>query len=147
MPRWSAARKRFYGGQIIKPTPAHKGYLNVSLYVMGNGTYYRKVHRLVLEAFVGKRPAGHECRHLDGDNANNRRKNLLWGTRWDNAADIEKHGTRPRGETHPAAILTEKLVRDIRKSKKANRFWADALGVHIATIRMARNGQNWGYIK
>ena len=45
------------------------------------------VHRLVLEAFVGPCPEGMECRHLEGDTANNALSNLAWGTPQENAAD------------------------------------------------------------
>src|SRR6516162_5295689 len=46
-----------------------------------------KVHRLVLEAFRGPRPAGMQCRHLDSNPLNNELKNLVWGTFAENWAD------------------------------------------------------------
>lgn len=47
---------------------------------------------MVLRAFVGEPPAGHECRHLDGDRQNNALDNLAWGTRAENVADTIRHG-------------------------------------------------------
>jgi len=38
----------------------------------------RRVDHLVLLAFVGPCPEGYECRHLDGDPANNHVDNLRW---------------------------------------------------------------------
>ena len=51
-----------------------------------------KVHRLVLETFVGPCPPGMECRHLDGNPQNNKLENLKWGTRSENRRDRTVHG-------------------------------------------------------
>ena len=65
------------------------GYSIVVLY----GKITRKVHHLVLESFVGPRPEGMICRHLDGDPSNNKVENLAWGTYKENTADMNTHGT------------------------------------------------------
>lgn len=78
------------------------------------GTRTAYVHRLVLEAFRGAAPNGHECRHLNGDTADNRLSNLQWGTPQENAADRARHGTEQRGSQKPNAKLTPDDVRDIR---------------------------------
>lgn len=52
------------------------------------------VHALVLEAFVGPRPAPEmEARHLNGVPSDNRLSNLIWGTASENAFDRVRHGT------------------------------------------------------
>jgi len=56
----------------------------------------RKVHHLVLEAFVGLRPQGTECCHGDGNYQNNRLTNLRWDTPLSNCLDAIEHGTRVR---------------------------------------------------
>lgn len=61
-------------------------------------THY--VHWLVLEAFIGPRPAGHEGCHRDDDSLNNTASNLYWGTRSDNLYDMVRNGL------HPAANKT-----------------------------------------
>ncbi|MFI6491240.1 NUMOD4 motif-containing HNH endonuclease [Streptomyces sp. NPDC050564] len=83
------------------------GYRVVSLVDLSGARKARKVHTLVLEAFIGPRPPGHVSRHLDGDPANNELPNLAWGTQAQNVADAIRHGTHaglakvscPRG--HP----------------------------------------------
>lgn len=58
-----------------------------------DGSYRaRKVHHLVLEAFVAPRPGRLHGLHGDGDQSNNRPENLRWGTRTENAADQVRHG-------------------------------------------------------
>ena len=65
------------------------------------GSRTKFVHRVVLEAFVGPRPEGMECRHLDGNPLNNRIENICWGTPSDNAWDRVAHGTHFHGsKTH-----------------------------------------------
>jgi hypothetical protein len=77
------------GGRILRPGPSNYGHLSV---VLGRGNT-RMVHQLVLFAFVGPRPPGHDARHIDGDPANNRLENLCWGTRSENIRDAVRHGT------------------------------------------------------
>jgi hypothetical protein len=104
---WSRIRHRrgdqvWYGDwKRLEPTPQYWGHIAVRVGRIG----YRFVHRLVLEAFVGPCPEGMECRHLDGDPANNRLENLRWGTHRENAADQVRHGTAAwlRPECHERA--------------------------------------------
>lgn len=51
----------------------------------------RAVHRLVLETFVGPRPEGRQCRHLNGNPLDNRLENLAWGTSLEDTADRRAH--------------------------------------------------------
>lgn len=54
-----------------------------------------QVHRLVLAAFVGPCPLGHEGCHRDGSRTNSRLENLYWGTRAENCRDAVDHGRNP----------------------------------------------------
>lgn len=73
------------------------------------------IHKLVLETFVGPRPEGMECRHLDGNPANNQLDNLAWGTPVENAADRTRHGTQPHGSRNSASKLVEADILEIRR--------------------------------
>lgn len=77
---------------IMKATPDKGGYLVVSLYGE-NGRKSRRVHRIVLESFVGIRPKGKEARHKDGDPTNNSLENLEWCSRSTNTFDQVAHKT------------------------------------------------------
>jgi hypothetical protein len=65
------------------------------------------IHRLVLLAFAGPCPPGMECRHLDGNPANNRLRNVCWGTHRANIGDRGRHGTTARGERVGNAKLSD----------------------------------------
>jgi len=109
------------------------------------------VHRLVLKAFVGDPPKGHECRHLDGNQMNNRLSNLEWGTPKRNQADRIKHGTSNRGERNHFAKLT---VADVRKIKQlypssgmSQAEVSKMFGINRATVSYIYHGKTWTHIK
>ncbi len=72
------------------------GYPCVTLCVAGKVKRFR-VHRLVLEAFVGPRPDGMEACHNNGIRTDARLENLRWGSRSDNQRDATRHGTHRNG--------------------------------------------------
>jgi len=79
-------------GRILKPAAMKPyGHLHVDLWFNG-ARETRLVHHLVAEAFLGPRPPGLETRHLDGDPANNRIGNLIYGTSTENSYDMVRHG-------------------------------------------------------
>ncbi len=109
---WSHKR----GGEWrkIKPVKQHgtsrkngtRSLKSMSVELSGPGMI--RVHRLILEAFVGPRPGGLECCHWDGNPENNRLDNLRWDTPKSNALDSIRHGTT-------ATKLTESQVVEIRE--------------------------------
>lgn len=123
-----------------------KGYLSVFLSVDGVSKRCY-VHRLVLEAFVGKVPKGMQCCHNDGDVTNNSVSNLRWDTAKGNASDRVKHGTELYGEQKPNAKLTEKKVRFIRNYPEVSGAeMAELFGVTRKTISHIRRGKSWKHV-
>ena len=84
---WSCRYNRW-----LKPYHNTNGYLSLLL-SRDKKSYNCRVHRLVLETYVGPRPKGMECRHLNGNRQDNRLENLKWGTRSENTYDSVRHGT------------------------------------------------------
>lgn len=129
---------------ILKTPPNSFGYLIAPLWE--GRRVVRTVHSLVLGAFVGERPEGLECRHLNGDNNDARLSNLAWGTPKENAADKLRHGTRSRGESHGQAKLTAQCVRRIVERVAAGepqyRIAAE-FGVHQSQVSRIVNGRAW----
>lgn len=135
-------------GKIIKGTIDKKGYVATELSIKEKKRKSYFVHRLVLEAFVGFRPEGYECRHLDGNPANNRLENICWGTPQENADDRNKHGSSrvgcerldSRGIDNPSCKMNEEKVRLLRKlwdlGEKSNKYL-----VHLSTFfGLSRSG-------
>lgn len=130
-----------------------KTFLNHGLYpdvkLKSNGRYHhRKIHRIVLEAFVGPKPEGMEARHLDGNPQNNRVDNLKWGTRIENNNDQITHGTAyvARGERHKKAKLTEADVVRIRSATASMKELAEHYGLNYTYIYRVKNGISWRHI-
>lgn len=85
---------RFFPGRILAQSNLN-GYRTVGLSIQKNSTR-RTVQRVVLEAFIGKRPSGMEACHYDGDRSNNELSNLRWDAPKSNAQDKFRHGTNVR---------------------------------------------------
>lgn len=124
------------------------GYLFVKLQQNGKRTNYR-VHRLVLESFIGKRPNGMVARHLDGNRLNPSLDNLKWSTQKENMADMVQHGTRPMGETHHNSTISDYTVHNIRRlldeNKKRPCDIARLCGVRPQYVNKIKRGdiRNW----
>lgn len=78
---WGRVRK------IVPQHPDSDGYPQVTLRSKGRPAARIRVHRLVLAAFKGECPPGHEGLHGDDVKHNNDLTNLRWGTRRENLAD------------------------------------------------------------
>lgn len=98
-----------------------------------------RVHRLVLEAFVGSRPPGHQVNHKDANKGNNAPQNLEWVTAAENEAHAQQNGLKPRGVRHGSAKLAEDDVRAIRADGRPHGVIAVEYGLkspgHVSAIK------------
>src|SRR5690606_15066309 len=117
----------------------------VALCMDGKATS-RYVHELVLEAFIGPRPRGHQCCHRDGDGLNNSVENLRWDTRAGNHHDRIEHGTDNRGEKHSMAKLCSLDVWLIRSISATNKELAEFFGVSSSNIRAIKRRKSWRHL-
>lgn len=126
-------------GQVLRPMAMTTGHL----YVITGDRRKLWVHHAVLLAYVGPRPDGQECRHLDGKPRHNHAANLVWGTRLENMRDKARHGTEPYGEMKPNHIITTDQARAIRVDTRASRVVGRDYGIsHTAVLRI-RRGERW----
>lgn len=134
------------GWRYLKPRLSTTGYYRVALRRDGK-THDRKVHHLVLEAFVGPCPEGMEgCHHPDPCRTNNRLENLRWDTPKSNVGDAVALGRVPAGEGHYAAKLTAaqvKQARDVLDAGANPTALAAALGVSRRTVVKLWRRQTW----
>lgn len=94
-------------GRVLATSMANSGYL---VAMIGRARPY--IHDLVLQAFIGQRPAGHQAAHWDGDRRNNTPGNLRWATPSQNNLDKARHGTLRKTTCrrgHPYTDLNTKL--------------------------------------
>jgi len=112
--RGSDNSKRKGKWRRLKFIKQSSGHLMVGLYLDGK-QYRRFVHSLVLETFIGPCPKKLECRHLDGNPANNKIENLKWDTHKENMEDRVSHGTSNRGERCGTSKLTKNKIIEIRR--------------------------------
>lgn len=131
-------------GVILQPGTVRSGH---KIVVLGRRNP-KLVHALVLRAFVGPPPKGHEALHWDGKSGNNYLTNLRWGTRTENVEDARRHGKMPLGDTHARSILRSADIPTIRDLMKSNtqREIAEMYGVHRSTILNIRLGKTWKHV-
>lgn len=136
---------RTHKGKELRPGRSKSGHLSV---VLGRGNT-KHVHVLVLEAFVGPRPAGMEGLHGDDNPSNNHLDNLRWGTRSENLHDAIANGKAPIGSRKWNAKLTEEQVCEIKEqhASLSSEEVARMYGVSGASIRQIRDGRTWGHVR
>lgn len=113
--------KKLINNKILKIFVDSCGYPSVNL-SKNNKRGPIRIHRLVLEYFVGICPSGMECRHLNGTRTDYKIENLKWGTRSENVKDSIKHGTKTnptwfdnKGTKNGNSKLIDKDLLEIRK--------------------------------
>lgn len=141
----SIGRHRSFSGTTMAPSKSKGGYLLMKFSHDGVKSL-KTVHRVVLEAWAGPCPAGHEACHFDGDRTNNAASNLRWDTRRNNNEDKRRHGTTMRGERNPGSRLTVDCVRDIILSSDSNHDAATRHGVTKKHIGRIRRREQWGWV-
>ena len=137
--------KRTYGGGLVKPFVSTVGYPAVNLTYKG----YRKqfhIHKLVLEAFVSKAPAGMEGCHNNGIKTDCKLENLRWDTRKNNHADKKLHGTNQEGEKSGTSKLTEEQALFVKYSEKSLKEMAKKYNVSMGCVEKIRYGNSWKHI-
>jgi len=140
-------RKPFF----LKGLVVRGGYLRICFRKNGK-KFYKSIHRMVLNEFVGPPPKGCIVCHVDGNPQNNKIDNLIYGTHKLNTSHRKLHGTDCTGEKHPMAKLDLKDVNKIRKQyikydrKFGGRVLSKKYGVSISTICRIAQGRGWGPI-
>lgn len=146
------SRTRAKAGTILKNVPRSKThpYPCVSLCGGGKKTLLA-VHQLVMLAFRGAPPPGHEINHCDGDKTNPPLSNLEYRTRGGNILHSYEHGLQSAvGEQNGRAKLDEATVIEIRKAlpgaRGAQARIADDLGISRSAVRDIVKRRTWAHI-
>lgn len=146
------SRKRFKAGTILSAKRCGKDYRSISLCVDGHQKRYY-IHRLVLLAFEGECPPGHEVNHKNGDKSDNRVSNLEYVTHQVNVAHAKHVLFRmggAKGTEHKGAKLTPDKVREIRKALATGDSLSSVgrlFGVSAGAIWAINRGSTWKHVK
>jgi hypothetical protein len=149
------------GWKRMSVNPGKSGYLHVTLGPKHSRRSYR-VHTLILWAFFGPKPPGHEACHFpDSSRDNVKLSNLRWDTPRGNMDDQFRHGSRTRSSRRllPAAKasagspyakkLNTRGAREIKRLLNAGaglRHIAGLFGVSEATISRIKTGKIWAHV-
>ena len=107
----------------------------------------RKVHHLVLEAFIQKRSKGYECNHKNLIKNDNRAENLEWITRKENVRHALINGHHTIGEKNGMAKLNIndviKIKKMLKESKLFQRQIASKFNITREMISRIKRGLAW----
>ncbi len=136
--------KRIYGSTA-------NGYTYIRFRREYNDRFKRgkKLHRILLEIFVGPCPPGMEGCHNDGNSMNNEVSNLRWDTHANNVKDRERHGTVPVGNKISSTKLNEDQVREIRSLLDSGISMEKVAKMYKVTppnIRAIKTRHTWKYV-
>lgn len=138
-PKWIISDKP---QRILSPSTTN-GYLGIGLRANGKA-YFRKIHQLVLLAFIGPRPDGMETCHNNGIKNDNGLENLRYDTHQANIQDAVTHGVAG------GAILTQVQIKEIRQDYRKNwtsqKELAERYGVSPSTISEALRGKSFAHV-
>lgn len=120
--------------RILKPRPDGHGYYKVALCKNGKVKNFR-IHRLVVEAFIGKIPKGLVVNHINECPTDNRLENLEICTIRENV----NHGTANarRSESSKGKKISEEAKRKLSESLKGRKFSEE----HKRNLSKAKKGE------
>ena len=122
-------------GQMLRPGRMNDfGHVSVMLGRDG-GSYC--VHYLVMRAFVGPRPEGHDVAHKNGRGGDNQRLNLRYATRTENNYDRAKL---------ERCVYSQSVVEDIKTKRLNRQAFADLYGCSRSYVHQVQNGDLRPYV-
>lgn len=140
--------RRTWVGRQMKLVTMKIGYYCVGPTVDGRNVT-TLVHEMVAECFIGKRPAGFDINHKDGNKKNNMVCNLEYVTHDRNMKHASETGLLRKGEEHVKSKLTTASVVKIRElaSKGARtKDLSESFGVSPSTISGIKHNHNWTHV-
>lgn len=136
--------------KILKHSLDGSGYPQVVLCKDGK-RITRKVHRLVAIAFIPNPEGKPTVNHKDSDRCNNVIANLEWATQKEQVRHSFDYGNKSCvGEKHPSAVLSERVVVEIRELRKSGLTCAqisEELGFKYHTVHKVLSGKNWSHVR
>jgi DNA-binding transcriptional regulator YiaG len=122
--------------RFLKPNTVC-GYYQVAL-SLGNKTVYKKIHRLVAEAFLNPVKDKYYVNHIDANKLNNHVTNLEYCNMAENNKHAGNLNLKPIGTNHTNSKLTHiqlKKIRELLQEKKlSHKQISELFDVHRTTV-------------
>jgi hypothetical protein len=154
--RWTKGpmrRKRDNLRQIVGHRNKVSGYIETDILNDKGERCHVLVNWIIATAFHGPRPQGLQCRHIDGNRANNMPDNLAWGTQSDNEQDKKDHGRFNRvvlrGSENGSARLNEcRVLEIVRRCNDGESRSSIAAELHVSrgSVDSIMSGRNWSWL-
>jgi hypothetical protein len=149
-PSLGVTRECVLKGRILKSWRKRNGYFFINPCRDGTPEHVY-AHRAVCETFNGPPPSSaHQTAHLNGNRADNRAKNLVWVTPFENTSHKIGHGTLQQGSQIKTSVVTEDDVRRIRARIAAGetcRRIAEDYPIGPVTIWGIGAGRTWKHVR
>lgn len=140
--------------KYLKPSIGN-GYYIVGIHCLKcnwtNKMKQKRVHRLVVETFIGKILKGYCVNHIDGDKLNNNLNNLEIVTFKENTIHAYKNKLsrgRKGSENSCSKLLTTEIldIYKLIKKGKTNTEIANKYNLHKRYISLIRHGKRWNHL-
>ena len=145
-PKTGKQTEFFYKAKMLSPCSSDKYGHQVVHISFDSKKKNVFVHTMILLAFVGERPDGMECCHINGEPTDNRPENLRWDTHYANNQDRKLHGMYVTGQNHPMATLSEKNILAIRSSGKSNKELRQIYPISNSQMHRILTRQSWKHL-
>lgn len=136
----------------LKPT-INNGYYIVGIYhkTFKNRQKQKRIHRLVVETFIGEIPEGYCVNHIDGDKLNNHLDNLEIVTFKDNVRHAYENKLargRKGSENSCSKLLVDEVLNIYKliKKGKTNKEISEIYNLHERYISLIRHGKRWEFL-
>ena len=133
---------------ILRPGKNTCGYLQATLFDLNSARKRIHIAELVLTAFVGARPEGHQAGHKNAIRDDNRKENLEWQTPQQNMDQRTDDGHTRFGEAHGMSKITEAEAAEIIDLKGfiTQENLSILYGLSRASISFIQNGKTWKHL-
>jgi hypothetical protein len=112
------------------------------------GGIQKQAHRCMCILANGEPPTpSHEAAHSCHNPACINPRHLRWATRLENEGDKNLRGTRPKGEHHANARLSDEDVRAIRADRRPQREIAKSYGISQTPVSKIKRLESWKHIQ
>lgn len=132
--------KRYKEGKLLQPKSDKDGYKEIGIRDIQGNRKFKRVHRIVAEAFLENPNNYTFVNHKDNDPSNNNIENIEWCTiEYNNKYRFSNGNASHKGSKHPIASITEETAIKIYKLGHSGNYTETQLAKMFNTTRSVVN--------